>query len=62
MKAWQEKMLTLKLDGRTAYMALGFVRYDGGWLLKPSPGSVIGMIAGAPSQLLLVSEDLIRRK
>lgn len=62
MKAWQEKVLTLKLDGRTVYMALGFVRYDGGWLLKPTPGSVIGMIAGAPPQLLLVFEDLIRRK
>lgn len=58
MKDWEEKVMILQLDGRTVYMAAGFVRYDGGWLLRPVTAT-IQMTMGVPSQLLLVSEDML---
>lgn len=58
MKEWEEAVLVLNLDGHTVYMGLGFVRYEDGWLLKPSP-AIISMVMGVPSLLLLVPEELL---
>lgn len=57
MAEWQEAVLTLALDGRAVRMPVGFVRYDGGWLLRPGL-SVAGQMMGVPAMLLMAPEDL----